>query len=140
MQDRPTAPEFLLAVAAWIVEDLLPVVPREQRFNARIAAHACAMVAREWEAADEHARGEEARLGALLGVTMLEDPDAEAGGEAPAARAERVLALRRGVARAIRAGDLDDRWEEAVMALRDSIAAKLAVAHPGYDEVMDDGR
>jgi hypothetical protein len=49
-------------------------------------------------------------------------------------------ALQQEVARAIRAGDLDDRFGEAVDVLRESVRAKLAVAHPGYDGLADDGR
>jgi hypothetical protein len=44
------------------------------------------------------------------------------------------------LARAIRAGEWDDRWPEAVDALREQVAAKLAVARPGWADVADDGR
>ena len=50
MQDRPDAPELLAAVAQYLFEDLLPEVPREHRFQVRVAANCCAIVAREWEA------------------------------------------------------------------------------------------
>src|SRR4249920_338306 len=106
MQDRPDAPELLAAVAQYLSEDLLPEVPREQRFQVRVAANCCAIVAREW--ADE--------VGA---------PDREG---------------QRELARAIRAGECDDRWEEAVARLREDVRAKLAVAHPGWADVADDGR
>jgi Domain of unknown function (DUF6285) len=106
VQDRPDAPELLVAVARWMVEDLLPVVPREQRFNVRVAANSCAIVAREWEA-------------------EVGRPDRSGRGE---------------LARAIRAGEWDGRWEEALATVRESVAAKLAVAHPGYADVADDGR
>jgi Domain of unknown function (DUF6285) len=69
MHDRPDAPELLAAVAEWLIADLLPVAPPEQRFHARVAAHVCAMVAREWEAtvADPaHAREDERRLAAEI--------------------------------------------------------------------------
>ena len=44
------------------------------------------------------------------------------------------------LARAIRAGEWDDRWAEAVATLRAQVAAKVAVAHPGYASVADDDR
>ena len=106
MQDRPDAPELLAAVARYLFEDLLPRVPADQRFQVRVAANCCAIVAREWEA--------------------------EVG---PADRgADRELAAE------IRAGDWDARWDEVVARVRESVRAKLAVSHPGYDEVADDGR
>jgi hypothetical protein len=43
------------------------------------------------------------------------------------------------LAGAIRAGDYDDRWDEALALLRDEVRGKLAVAHPGYDDFADDG-
>jgi Domain of unknown function (DUF6285) len=106
MQDRPDAPELLAAVARYLFEDLLPQVPREQRFQVRVAANCCAIVAREWEA--------------------------EVG--RPDRAAERELAA------AIRAGEWDDRWDEAVARVRESVRAKLEVTNPGYDQVADDGR
>jgi Domain of unknown function (DUF6285) len=42
--------------------------------------------------------------------------------------------------REIRSGAWDDRWDEALAVLRDSVRGKLAVAHPGYDDFADDGR
>jgi hypothetical protein len=38
----------------------------------------------------------------------------------------------RELADAIRAGELDDRADEVGAVVRGSVAAKLAVAHPGY--------
>ena len=106
MQDRPDAPELLAAVAQYLFEDLLPHVPREQRFNVRVAANCCAIVAREWEA----------------------------GPGLPDRTAQHELA------QGIRTGDWDDRWAQAVELVRGEVAEKLAVAHPGYGEVSDDGR
>lgn len=37
------------------------------------------------------------------------------------------------LAAAIRAGDLDDRGAEVVATLRDLVARRLAISHPGYD-------
>jgi hypothetical protein len=106
MQDRPDGPELLAAVAQYLFEDLLPEVPREQRFAVRVAANSCAIAAREWEA-------------------DIGRPDRSA---------------QRELAAAIRAGEWDDRLPEAAARLREEVAAKLAVAHPGWTDVADDGR
>ena len=105
-QDRPDAPELLTAVAQYLFEELLPHVPADQRFRVRVAANACAILAREWEAGPGR-------------------PDR-------AAQAE--------LAASIRAGDHDDRIAETAAALRAEVAAKLAVAHPGWTDLADDGR
>jgi Domain of unknown function (DUF6285) len=101
MQDRPDAPELLYAVARYLAEDLLPAVPREQRFQVRVAANACAIVAREWEA-------------------DVGTPD---------------RAGQRALAAAIRAGEWDDRWDEAVALVRGQVRAKVDVAHPGWSDL-----
>jgi hypothetical protein len=98
MQDRPDAPELLQALARYLAEDLQPHVPAEQRFQVRVAANCCAILAREWEA--DAAR--------------------------PDRSGERALAA------AIRAGEWDDRWDEAVARVRESVRAKVDVAHPGW--------
>jgi hypothetical protein len=98
MQDRPDAPDLLAAVARYLAEDLLPHVPPRQRFQVRVAANACAIVAREWEA-------------------EVGRPD----------RAEQ-----RELAAAIRAGEWDDRWDEVVALVTESVRAKVDVAHPGW--------
>jgi len=123
MQDRPTAAELLAAVAVFLAEDVLPNVPPEQRFGVRVAANACAICAREAEAgpAAEAAEGE--RMRALLAL---------AGGPEPPDGTP-VRELQGAVARAIRGGALDAALLEARDVLRESVAAKLAIAHPGYD-------
>ena len=122
MQDRPDASELAAAVAQFLFESVRPAVDPKLRFQVLVAANACAILARE--TAGEGAATEEAdRLAELVGGT---------GGDARQRRAQ--------VAEAIRRGALDDRWDEAVAVLRDSVRAKLRVAHPGYDEFADDGR
>jgi hypothetical protein len=123
VQDRPDAPELATAVAQFLVEQVRPAVPRELRFQVLIAANACAILSREAAAGDRPAEEELARLRRLMGQ---ETADVPAG--------------RRQLAAAIRAGEFDDRWKEAVETLRQSVRAKLEVAHPGYDAVADDGR
>ena len=103
MQDRPDAHELAAALAQYLIDDLLPVVPPEQRFNVRVAANCCAILAREIQGGPDRA------------------PQAALSQE-------------------IRSGVWDERWDEAVAVLRDSVRGKLAVAHPGYDDFADDGR
>lgn len=44
------------------------------------------------------------------------------------------------LARAIRAGEHDDRLAETAARLREEVAARLAVSHPGWTGFADDGR
>ena len=122
MQDRPDASELAAAVARFLFEEVRPAVPRELRFKALVAANACAILARETAAGDAPRTAEIERM-RRLGV---EDADVRAGQAA--------------LARRIRAGDLDGRWEDAVAVLRESVAGKLAVSNPGYESLADDGR
>jgi hypothetical protein len=122
-QDRPERAELLEAVAEFLFTEVRNSVPREQRFQVLVAANACAILARQAAAGPALQRGELGRLERLGG---------EVGAGVRAAQAD--------VARRIRAGELDDRWDEAVGVLRESVRAKLQVAHPGYEELADDGR
>jgi uncharacterized protein DUF6285 len=123
MQDRPDAEELGAALARFLLEQVRPAVPRELRFQLLVAANTAAILAREAAVGDAQVAEERARLARLLPAL----PD-----DARAAQRE--------LASAIRAGALDDRWDEAVAVLRESVRAKLAVAHPGYDGLADDGR
>jgi hypothetical protein len=123
MQDRPDAEELGAALARFLLEQVRPAVPRELRFQLLVAANTAAILGREAGVGDAPAAEERARLTRLL-------PDLP----------DEARAAQRELASAIRAGALDDRWDEAVEVLRESVRAKLAVAHPGYDGLADDGR
>jgi uncharacterized protein DUF6285 len=123
MQDRPDAEELGAALARFLLEQVRPAVPRELRFQLLVAANTAAILGREAAAGDPPAAQERARLARLL-------PDLP----------EEARAAQRELASVIRTGALDDRWEQAVDVLRESVRAKLAVAHPGYDGLADDGR
>lgn len=122
MQDRPDAEELGAALAQFLAEQVRPAVPRDLRFQVLVAANAAAILAREAAVGDAAAVDERARIARLLG----EPPD-------------EVRAAQHELARAVRAGGLDDRWDEVVAVLRESVRAKLEVAHPGYDGLADDG-
>ena len=52
MQDRPTAPELLDAMAAKLFAEVREWVPRERRFQILVLANLCAVIARELRAGD----------------------------------------------------------------------------------------
>ena len=115
MQDRPSAPELLDAMAAKLFGEVREWVPRERRFQILVLANLCAVIARELRAGDAPSR-EDLALFNELGVSEATDVrDAAAD-----------------LARAIRAGELDADLDEAIMRLREHVARKLEIARPGY--------
>jgi Domain of unknown function (DUF6285) len=114
MQDRPTAPELLDALAAKLHAEVREWVPRERRFQVLVLANLCAVVARELRA------GEAPSAADLQLFTKL-------GGEGEDARATAAELARR-----IRAGELDDRLDETLAGLREHVRRKLEIARPGY--------
>jgi hypothetical protein len=116
MQDRPTAPELLDAMAAELYTEVREWVPRERRFRILVLANLCAVIARELRA------GEAA---ALADVRLFVDLLRDEGGADPRDAAELL-------ARRIRAGELDGRLDETISRLRDHVHRKLDVARPGY--------
>ncbi|BBX35721.1 hypothetical protein MMAG44476_11224 [Mycolicibacterium mageritense DSM 44476 = CIP 104973] len=105
---RPTAAELVAAVAEFLDTEVRDTVGGAVGFHARVAANALRVVERELLAdAPAAATATLARLG-------FDDEAAFAA--------------------AIRAGALDDRADEVTACLRQLVAHRLAVAHPGYDE------
>lgn len=123
MQDRPDASELAAALAQFLLEEVRPAVPRELRFQLLVAANTAGILAREAAVGEAGIADERRRLAQLLGEPLGD-----------------LRAAQRQLADAIRAGGLDDRFGETVEVLRESVRAKLAVAHPGYDGLADDGR
>src|SRR5687767_5007064 len=89
MQDRPTAPELLDALAELLFADVREWVPRERRFQILVAANLCAVVARELRAGEEHSAADAQLFRSLLGEETGDPPAAEPEAEARAA-AERL--------------------------------------------------
>jgi Domain of unknown function (DUF6285) len=114
-QDRPTAPELLESVAEYLLGELRPEVPREQRFKVLIAANVCAVVAREIRAGEEPDEADLALFSELLGEQVS---------DAHTAAAE--------LSRRLRDGELDDRIEEFAPRLEEHVRRKLDIARPGY--------
>jgi hypothetical protein len=122
MQDRPTAPELLDAMATDLYSEVREWVPRERRFRILVLANLCAVIARELRAGEEPSRAD------LELFTEL------SGSHANDAREAAV-----GLAGAIRRGELDERLPEAIAGLREHVARKLEVARPGYAVSAVDG-
>jgi hypothetical protein len=127
-QDRPSAPELLEAVAAYLFAELRPEVPREQRFRVLVAANVCAVVARELRAGEGPLREDLAMFDELLG----REPTGE--GLEGAELDDAVRAAERELAGRLRDGRLDDRLEELAELLREHVRRKLETARPGYAE------
>lgn len=108
MHDAPTASQLVEAVREWLERDVLAGTSGRLQFHARVAINVLAMVEREMALGSQQASDHGARL-ASLGVAN----DAE-------------------LAAAIRNGDLDDRLDEVIDAVRATVTDKLRVANPGY--------
>lgn len=118
LQDRPTAPELLEAVREFLERDVMSAdgVPGRVSFHARVAVNVLGIVERELRLGPSLDAAERERLGALLGH------DGE------------VADLLAELARGIRDGSLDDRRDEVVSCVRESVRAKLEVANPKHLE------
>ena len=125
MQDQPSAPELLDALAEYLVGELRPQVPAEQRFKVLVAANLAAVVARELRAGSEPSAEDAALFEALLG-----EQSQSASDEASRLAAE--------LSAEIRAGAFDDRLDELTAALRGHVQRKLDIARPGYADSPSD--
>lgn len=67
MLDAPTGRDLVQAVARLLREQLLPLLPPHAAFQARVAANALELAAREWRLAPAAEAAALARLSALLG-------------------------------------------------------------------------
>jgi hypothetical protein len=114
MQDRPSAVELLDAIREFLEHDVMPAAEGRVQFHSRVAVNALGMLERELRLGPELDAADRARLSALLG----HDADL------PALTAE--------LAGRIRDGSLDDRRDEVVSAVRESVRAKLVVSNPDY--------
>ena len=115
MQDRPTAPELLDAMAAKLLTEVREWVPRERRFQILVLANLCAVIARELRAGEGPDHSDLALFNELAGAQSADPREAA-----------------RELAAALRAGRLDDDLEAAIARLREHVARKLEVARPGY--------
>lgn len=106
--DMPSAAALVEAVREFLERDVMTATEGRVQFHTRVAVNVLNMVRRELEMgpaqSDRHAAGLE-----QLGV-----------------------ADEAALARAIRDGELDDRLDEVKAFVKETVAAKLAVANPKY--------
>jgi hypothetical protein len=114
MQDRPTAAELVEAVREFLEQDVMSAVEGRVQFHSRVAVNALGMLERELRLGPDLDAVERARLGALLG----HDAD--------------IRSLTAELAARIRDGSLDERRDEVIAAVQESVRAKLLVANPDY--------
>lgn len=124
MQDRPTAPELLDAMAAKLFGEVREWVPRERRFQVLVLANLCAVIARELRAGAEPS---------LADVRLFRERLGEGGPQPAPERADAVAReLATELAAAIRRGALDDSLTDVVADLREHVRRKLEIARPRY--------
>jgi hypothetical protein len=82
---------------------------------------------REWEQESEAVRAESERLCRLLG-----SESSAPSGLGPLC--DEVREHNRELARRIRAGELDDRWDETLDAVYETVVEKLRIANPAHSE------
>jgi hypothetical protein len=121
VQDRPTAGELLRAAREFCERDLLPELKGRRQFHTRVLMNVLAILEREWEGEEQALRDEWRRLDALLG----EAP-------APERLADGVHERNKELAAKIRSGELDDRWDETLALLRETIGQKIEIANPRW--------
>jgi hypothetical protein len=114
LQDRPTAPELLDAVATLLTDDIMPALDHRKRFHVRVAANLLRILEREWTLDAEYIAIDRAVMSALLGVEGSSDE------------------LREKLAMEIRSGDIRGREAEFLDALRGITRRKLSITNPGY--------
>ncbi len=114
MQDEPTPPEILAAVAAFLRDSVIPQATPLVAFQSRVAANAVDLVARQLALAPADEAEEAARLRELLG----RDGD--------------INELNAAFAAAIAAGEIDPTAGNAAQHLWKTTLAKVAVDQPKY--------
>ena len=125
MQDRPTAPDLLDALAELLFTDVREWVPSDRRFQILVAANLCAVVARELRAGEGPSADDAELFRSLLG---------EESSDAATDDADAERARGRGPARA-----RDPRWKSRRGArdgrrpLREHVGRKLDVAAARLD-------
>jgi hypothetical protein len=125
MQDRPTAVELLQAARDFCERELGPSLTGRMRFQVRVLQNILGILEREWDQEEAALTAEWRRLRDVLGKAE-EQPSTFEG------MRSRVREWNVEIAAQIRAGALDDRSDDLLAMLTETIAAKLAIANPTY--------
>ncbi|MEY2460549.1 MAG: hypothetical protein QOG30_2379 [Acidimicrobiaceae bacterium] len=104
--DRPTSGELVEAVREFLERDVMSATDGRVQFHTRVAVNVLGMVQRELELGPAQAAAHQERL-AALGFTDETE-----------------------LAAAIRAGTVDDRYDEIKSAVAATVRDKLTVANP----------
>ena len=127
MTDISNAADLLETAREALLREVLPALPHERRYVARMVANAMGIGAREQRLEPVAASSEAARLRALL----------DAAGRPPSVSAERIeagslRALRVALCRAIRAGAFDSPEQASALsaALADTAHDRVAISNP----------
>lgn len=118
-QDQPGAHDLVGTVREYL-DGLAAKLDEEHRFDLRVATHLLGIAERELRDRPDFTAEESDEIRAL---TAAEDGEDE------------VAAL----CRALRAGDLDDRWDEAFAAVNRTVELKMAVVRPSALEQAEKG-
>jgi uncharacterized protein with ATP-grasp and redox domains len=127
MQDRPTASELLKAAREFCERELGPELDGRLRFQVRVLQNILGILEREWSSEESAVRTEWQRLRELL------DDDEDEPSSFADLR-ERVREMNADLAERIRSGAMDDRWDETLRTLTQTVDDKLAIANPRHSE------
>ena len=125
MQDRPTAAELLQIAQEFCERDLLPNLTGRVRFHARVLQNVLGILEREWVGEEGAVRAEWERLGGLLGKES--DQPSTFG-----SLRDEVVAWTKELGSRIRSGEQDERWDETLAAVYETVLEKLAIANPRH--------
>ena len=103
----------------------MPALDGRVRFHARVLLNVLSILEREWDGEEAAVAAEWERLRTLLDATDERPPDRQ-GNDRSGQSWNTELSSR------IRAGDFDDRFDETVSALYETIVDKLAIANPRW--------
>lgn len=124
MLDSPTPVEILEVVAAMIRDQLVPQLPPEAVFHARVAANAIDLVRRQLQTGDALEAASLARLQQLLGQQLL--------GQQLLGHQGDVAALERELCERIRSGSLTTDSPGLIDHLMACTLAKMSIDQPSY--------